>query len=346
MSNLKKVAEHAGVSIATVSRVINDTQNVNPKTKAKVELAIKKLNFYPNRVAQRLRSTGRKNKLIGLVLPDIQNPFYVDVIRGVEEFAYQNNFAVMIGNFGQDEKKEKLYLEILQSEEVDGFIVAPSHGKDKNIIKLIENDFSVVCIDRGLTTVDVDVVKVDNKKGAFNAIEYLIGLGHTKIAHITGHPQIPTTLERISGFEKALKKHNIPLDTNLVRSKKSDYESGSQLMGELLDLPEPPTAVFTANNLLTLGALETIHKRGLNIPDDISIVGFDDMYWSMSLNPPLTAVKQSGYEIGKRAAELLLQRLLDPDRSNVRLILNTELKIRQSCKEIPQFKQQTNYKKN
>ena len=285
MSNLKKVAELAEVSIATVSRVINNAHNVNPNTKAKVLTAIKKLDYYPNRVAQRLRNSGRKNKLLGLVLPDIQNPFYVDVVRGVEEFAYQNDFAVMIGNFGQDEKKEKLYLEILQSEEVDGFIVAPFHREDRNIKQIIKKGFNVVCIDRGLKDTNVDVIKVDNENGAYKAIEYLISLGHTKIAHITGRLDIPTTSERIKGFERAMKRHGIEIDEKLIRSKKSDYVSGVQLMSELLDLPEPPTAVFTGNNLLTLGALETIHKRGCNIPNDISIIGFDDMYWANSLNP-------------------------------------------------------------
>jgi LacI family transcriptional regulator/LacI family repressor for deo operon, udp, cdd, tsx, nupC, and nupG len=336
MSSLKKVAKQAGVSIATASRVINNSENVRPNTKAKVQQAIEDLNFHPNRVAQRLRSTQRKSKLIGLVLPDIQNPFYVDVIRGVEEFAYKNNFAVMIGNFGQDEKKEKLYLEILQSEEVDGFIVAPSHGKDENIANLIDKGYSVVCIDRGLTNVDVDLVKVDNIKGAFEAIEYLIKLGHTKIAHITGHPQIPTTLERIEGYEEAMRKYDISIDKKLIMNSNSDYESGSELMKKLLELPKPPTAVFTANNLLTLGALQTIHNKGLKIPDDISIIGFDDMYWSLSLNPPLTAIKQSGCDIGKRAAEILLQRINDPQRSNMSVILNTELKIRKSCKSLQQ----------
>jgi len=331
---MKNVAKLAEVSIATVSRVINNAKNVNPNTKAKVLLAIKKLDYYPNRVAQRLRSSSRKNKLIGLVLPDIQNPFYVDVIRGVEEFAYLNNFAVMIGNFGQDEKKEKLYLEILQSEEVDGFIVAPSHGKDQNIKRIINKEYSVVCIDRGLSEIDVDVVKVDNEHGTFNAIEYLISLGHKKIAHITGRQDIPTTQERIIGFERAMNENDVKIDYNLIKSKKSDYQSGVQLMGELLDLSDPPTAVFTANNLLTLGALETIHERGLNIPQDISIVGFDDMYWSNSLNPPLTAVRQSGYDVGKRAAELLLQRIQNSTRSNISVIIKTKLMIRKSCKNI------------
>lgn len=333
MSTLKDVADKAQVSISTVSRVINKEPLVKPKTKERVEAAISELNYRPNRVAQRLRSINSKNKLIGLVLPDIQNPFYVDVVRGVEECAYQHNFAVMIGNFDQDERKEKLYLDILQSESMDGLIVAPSRGRDKHIAQVIHNGYSVVCIDRGLIGTDVDVVKVNNEAGAYGAIDYLIGLGHRKIAHITGHPQIPTTIERVAGYEGAMAKNDIEIDDRLIKSSNSDYQSGATLMQELLDLPDPPTAVFTANNLLTLGALKTIHKNGLNIPDDISIVGFDDMYWSMSLNPPLTAVRQSGYDIGNKAAELLLQKIANPDRQTSSLVLDTELIVRQSCKK-------------
>jgi len=333
MSTLKDVADKAKVSISTVSRVINKEPLVKPKTREKVEAAISELNYRPNRVAQRLRSINTKNKLIGLVLPDIQNPFYVDVVRGVEECAYQHNFAVMIGNFDQDERKEKLYLDILQSESMDGLIVAPSHGRDQNIARVMENGYSVVCIDRGLIGMDVDVVKVNNEAGAYGAIDYLIGLGHRKIAHITGHPQIPTTMERVAGYEAAMARNDIEIDDRLIKSSNSDYQSGAALMQELLELPDPPTAVFTANNLLTLGALKTIHKKGLSIPDDISIVGFDDMYWSMSLNPPLTAVRQSGYDIGNKAAELLLQRIANPDRQTSSLVLDTELIVRQSCKK-------------
>ncbi|HLT91760.1 MAG TPA: LacI family DNA-binding transcriptional regulator [Woeseiaceae bacterium] len=332
MATLRDVALRAKVSVSTVSRVINNEPRVRKKTREKVEAAILELSYLPNRTAQRLRSLNAKNKLIGLVLPDIQNPFYVDVVRGVEECAYEYNFAVMIGNFAQDERKEKMYLDVLQSESVDGLIVAPSHGRDQHIARVMENGYTVVCIDRGLIGMEVDIVKVNNEAGAFGAIEYLIGLGHTRIAHITGHPDIPTTAERVAGYERAMAKYGVEVDPELIKSSNSDYQSGASLMRELLELPNPPTAVFTANNLLTLGALKTIHESERTIPDDISVVGFDDMYWSMSLNPPLTAVRQSGYEIGRKAAELLLKRLADPHRPAVSLVLDTELIVRQSCK--------------
>ena len=209
MSNLKAVAEHSKVSIATVSRVINNDPKVSRETVLKVQASIAALEYKPNRVAQRLRSSNSKTKLLGLIIPDIQNPFFVDVVRGVEDYAYQNNFAVMIGNFGQDEKKEKLYLDIFQSENIDGLIVAPIHGKDKGIENLVKKNIPVVCIDRGLTEIDVDVVKVDNELGAFNAIDHLLNMGHKRIAFISGNFKIPTYIERMSGYKKPFKFKNV-----------------------------------------------------------------------------------------------------------------------------------------
>lgn len=331
MSSLKEVADLAGVSVATVSRVLNGDDVVKSGTKDRVLSAIKKLNYSPNRVAQRLRSTRKTSKLIGLLIPDIQNPFYVDVIRGIEAYAYENNAAVIIGNFSQDVKKEKLYLDILRSESVDGFIVAPSNEKDIHVKQLITDGFPIVCIDRGLKDVEADLVKVDNQQGVYNAIHHLIGLGHSRIGFITGNPSIPTSLERIAGYEQAMREHALPIDPAIVVGKKSDYVSGSELTTYLLDLENPPTALFTGNNLLTLGALEILNQRGIRIPEELALIGFDDVYWANSLNPPLTAIRQPGYAIGKKAMELLMQRILDPERPMAHIILNTELMIRKSC---------------
>jgi LacI family transcriptional regulator/LacI family repressor for deo operon, udp, cdd, tsx, nupC, and nupG len=331
IASLKTVAEIAGVSIATVSRVLNADPVVKAETRLAVQKAIKNSGYHPNRVAQRLRSTSGSGKLVGLLIPDIQNPFYVDVIRGIEEYAYEKGSAVVIGNFSQDQKKEKLYIDILRSESVDGFIVAPYHGADQYVVELINEGRAVVCIDRGLTGIGVDVVKSDNERGAFIATEHLVNAGHTRIAHITGNPFIPTTQERIDGYVRALQKHGLPVLQELILGKDSDFKSGVEIAAALIDLPEPPTAIFAANNLVTLGALETILSRGLKIPEEMAIVGFDDVYWATSLNPPLTAVRQHGFEIGRRAIELLYQRIADPSRPAANVIIQTELMIRKSC---------------
>lgn len=332
MSSLREVAKFSNVSTATVSRVINNDPKVSAKTKQRVEAVIQQLNYLPNRVAQRLRSSHRKAKLIGLVIPDIQNPFYVDVVRGIEEFSYQNGFAVMIGNFGQDENREQLYLDLLQSENVDGFIVAPALQRDDKVRELVNKDFPLVCIDRELHNSDSDVVRVDNAQGAYNAIEHLLRLGHRRIGVISGNLSIQTYIDRLEGYKRALAEYNIEFDPELVYVKGSDFVSGVELTNEILDLDKAvrPTAIFTANNLITLGSLEAIHKRGIRIPEDISIVGFDDMYWSSSLNPPLTAVFQPGFEIGRMAADLLNQRILNPQKPKENIVMKTKLMIRRS----------------
>lgn len=329
--SLYEVAEKAGVSSATVSRVINNNPNVNPETRLKVQQVIKELKYTPNRVAKRLRNRNASNNLLGVLIPDIQNPFYVEVLRGIEDVAYENKYALIVCNFSQDEKKEKLYLDILQSESVDGLIAAPTHEQDQKVIHIVKSGLPIVCVDRGLLGVDVDVVVVENRKGAFSAVDLLAKSGYKRIAYISGLPQLPSSRQRELGYKDALAANGLPFDTELVRYGDSRHESGVKLCEELLNLDIPADAIFAGNNLITLGALETIHKRGLKIPDQVAIVGFDDMYWSISLNPPLTAVRQPAYEIGKRAAELLIQRINDPGRPTVSMTLKTELMIRNSC---------------
>ncbi len=330
MASMSDVARRAGVSIATVSRVLNNNGKVRESTRILILKAIKELKYQPSRVAKRLRSKSVSGNLLGVLIPDIKNPFYVEVLEGIEEVAYRNNYALIMCNFGQDDQKERLYLEILQSEGIDGLIAAPAHENDLQLKKMVKEGLPVVCVDRGLKDTDVDVVLVDNVRGAFQAVEHLILAGYRRIAYISGLSTIPSSLLRERGYREALAKYGVPCDPVLVRRGDSKHQSGIQLCGELLDLPDPPDALFAGNNLITLGALEEIHRRGLKIPKDIAIVGFDDMYWSSSLNPPLTAVRQPAGEIGRRAGELLIQRINDPQRTSVQMMLNAELIRRKS----------------
>ncbi len=329
--SLNKVAEEAGVSIATVSRVINDSPGVNPETRMKVQQVIKELKYTPNRVAKRLRNRNASGNLLGALIPDIQNPFYMEVLRGIEDVAYENKYALIMCNFSQDEKKEKLYLDILQSESIDGLIAAPTNEHDQEVISLVKTGLPIVCVDRGLSGVDVDVVLVENQKGAFTAVDHLAKAGYKRIAYISGLPQIPSSQQREQGYLDALSANGLAIDRNLIKYGDSRHESGVKLCEELLNYSDPPDAIFTGNNLITLGALETIHKKGLKVPGQIAIIGFDDMYWAISLNPPLTAVRQPAYEIGRRAAEQLILRINDPTRPTMSMILKTELMIRSSC---------------
>lgn len=330
MAGMNDIAQKAKVSIATVSRVLNNSGNVSETTRARVLKAVKELKYQPNRVAKRLRSKSGSSHMLGILIPDIQNPFYVDVLRGIEEVAYKQSYTLIICNYGQDEKKEKHYLETLRSEAIDGLIAAPAMEDDPLLRKMVLEGLPVVCVDRGLHGVDVDTVVVDNREGAFQAVHFLIESGYARIACISGMQSIPTTRHREHGYRDAHELAGLPVDETLVRWGDSTYTSGQKLCRELLSLGNPPDAIFAGNNLITLGALETIHKTGLQIPRDVAVIGFDDMVWSSSLNPPLTAVRQPAWEIGKRAGELLIQRIEEPGRPCIQMTLKTELMIRNS----------------
>ncbi len=329
--SLQDVARRAGVSTATVSRVMNKMKYVSADVKERVDRAIADLQYTPNRVARRLRVREGDRKLIGVLIPDIQNPFYVDVVRGIDELVLQNDYAIYICNFAQDYNREKAYLTRLKSESVDGLIVAPYHEKDKLVISLVNDGFPIVCVDRGLGDVEVDLVVVDNENGAYNAVKHLIELGHRRIGYAGGLFSIPTSRSRKDGYERALMDHGLPVDEELIRFGDSKHGSGKKLAHEFLNMANPPTALFTGNNVITLGALETIHANGIKIPEQIAVVGFDDMPWSISLNPPLTAVFQPGYEIGRQAARMLFERLDEPALEPRKIVLNTKLIVRQSC---------------
>lgn len=332
MAGLKEVANLAGVSIATVSRVINNAPNISDETRLRVQKAMKAINYRPSRIAKRLRSKSVTGNLVGVLFPDISNPFYVDVLTGIEDFLHSHSYLLIMCNLSQNAEKEKMYVDALVSESVDGLIVAPANEMDENIIALEKDNIPFVCIDRGLKDVKADIVLVDNVKGAYEAISFLIRQDYRKIAYISGLPEIPTSQQREAGYRQALEESGIPYMNELVKYGDSGMQSGIRLTRELLEQDQRPDAIFTGNNLITLGALEAVMKAGLHIPEDIAVIGFDDMPFSGTLNPPLTAVRQPAYEIGRRAAELLYQRILEPARPNVKIVLETELIIRKSTR--------------
>lgn len=331
MTSLTDVAKRAEVSIATVSRVINNSDKVVPETRRIVEKAMEELGYQPNRVARRLRQRGGKRHLLGLIIPDIQNPFFAELSRGVEDVAYANQFAVMLCNSDENLKKEKFYLDVLRSESVDGIILPPIHERDPVVYKLIEDGIPVVTVDRSLSQCTTDKVEVDNRRGAHEAVEHLIKLGHRRIGLIAGRLNVSTSRDRKQGFLDAMAAHKLPVSEAYVRGGDFKQASGRAMADQLLDLPEPPTAIFVLNNLMTVGALEAIHRRKLRIPADIAVIGFDDLPWAEALDPPLTVVRQPAYEVGQAAADLLLKRLQEPKRAETHLLLLPKLIIRSSC---------------
>lgn len=331
MPNLTDVAKRAKVSIATVSRVVNNSDKVVPATRDLVVKAIAKLGYKPNRVARRLRQRGGKCHLLGLIIPDIQNPFFSEMARAVEDTAYANEFAVMLCNSDEDLKKEQFYIDVMRSESVDGIILPPIHETDPVVMKLVESGMPVVTVDRSLAQNVTDKVEIDNHRGAYDAVEHLIGLGHRRIGLISGQQNISTSRERFRGFKDALAAHNLDVPPEYCVRGDFKQASGRALAEALLSLPFPPTALFVLNNLMTVGALEAIHSLGLKIPGEVALIGFDDLPWAEVFNPPLTVIRQPAYEVGAAAVELLLKRLADPKAPRAHLTLLPRLVIRKSC---------------
>lgn len=336
MALLKDVADRAGVSTATVSRVLNSPKKVSEHTRQKVRDAIKALGYQPNRVARRLSGRHEAARMISLIIPDIQNPFYSLVARGVEDVANNHHCVLILGNADGKPEKEERYLNLMRAESVDGIIAPPISEKEESlIVRLVKDGVPIVSIDGPMTSVEIDHVLVDNVKGAYEAVEQLIQLNHQRIGFIGGPLHYLGFKERFLGYKKALADHHIYLNETLIKMGESRPDNAHQLTRELLDLPDRPTALFTADNLITTGALEAIYAYRLRIPADISIVGFDDIPVARAFHPPLSVVRQSAYNLGYTAARLLFQRLQDPGKAPVKVVLEPELILRDSCARAP-----------
>jgi len=288
------------------------------------------LNFHPNRVARRLRQRSGRRHLLGLIIPEVENPHFSEIVRGVEDAAYAQEFAVMLCNSDDDPAKEKFYLDILQAESVDGVIVPPIHDRDPVLLAAAAGGLPLVVIDRHLECATVDTILVDNRLGGMLAVEHLLQRGHRAIAHIAGSPRNFTARVRKAAWAETLAAHGLSVPAEFLWWGDNRQESGAAGAEALLSLPQPPRAIFVGNNLMAAGALEAIHRRGLKVPDDIALVGFDDPPWARALSPALTTIRQPTQEIGRRAVALLLQRLIDPRAPVQRLILAPELMIRSS----------------
>jgi LacI family transcriptional regulator len=329
-ASLQEVAQRANVSIATVSRVLNKSDKVVPETRAIVEQALLDLGYRPSRVARRLRMKDGRAHLVGLIIPDIQNPFYAEIARGVEDAAYAAEYALLLCNSDERLDKERFYLEVMQAESVDGVVLPPFDEVDPAVIDLVKSGMPVVCVDRSLAKVKTDLVEVDNHRGAVEAVTHLLDRGHRSIALIEGRAQVSTSRERRRGYLDALEAAGIAPRKELIRSGDFKQESGRVLAHELFELRKPPTALFVCNNLMTVGALSALHQRGLRVPQDVAVVGFDDLPWAEALDPPLTVVRQPAYEVGRQAMELLLRRIMEPARAAVTLRLVPQLVVRRS----------------
>lgn len=330
MTTINDVAKRAGVSPVTVSRVLNGAPNVNAATRERVNRVIAELGYVPNILARSLRS--RRTRSLALILPDITNPFWPTVARGVEDAAQQGGYTVLLCNSDENAEKQARYLEVVVSQQVDGVIIAPCDSDSSHLALLRERSIATVVIDRRIDDWDVDTVRGDSIGGAHALVRHLIDLGHKRIAMLTGPENTSTSQDRVAGYEAALSHAGILVDADLVRYGEFRESSGHEMMRDLLGGHPDITAVFAANNAIALGALEAIGERGLKVPQDVALVCFDDLSPTSQVFPFLTVAEQPAYQIGFEAAQLLLNALATrAPRAPRHIMLPSRLIIRHSC---------------
>lgn len=326
--SITEVARLAKVSSATVSRVLSQKPHVREEVRDRVLQAVKELGYQPSRVARSLRV--QTSQIIGLIISDIQNPFFTSLVRAVEDEAYKHNYAIFLCNSDENNAKESLYIDLMLAERAAGVIITPTHETGSNIQKLLDINVPVVAVDRRIADVDVDTVVLDNRDAARRLINHLLDQGHQRIGAILASPEITTGHERFQGYTLAFNEHNIQVIQEYVRTGLPKEYVGYQYTNELLDLPNPPTALFLGNNLLTIGALHAIQDRRLNVPQDLSVACFDDPGWASLMKPKLTVIEQPTYQMGQAAADLILQRIANRERPTQEIIFEPRIHIRES----------------
>jgi LacI family transcriptional regulator len=315
----------------TVSRVINDSERVSPETRRRVEQAISDLGYVPSRLARGL--SRQRTGTLSVIVPDVANPFFTAVVRAAEEVARRADYHVILCDTRADLSVERDVIEELIAHRVEGVVIAPvSDRSATHLRRLAEFGVPFVLIDRTVPGVDCDVVLGDSSGGARRLVEHLISLGHRRIGFIVESDDVSTARDRRRGYEAALNAAGIPLDPALIAHAAPDPSGGSAGMARLLELEERPTAVFTVNNLVALGAIEAVRAAGLDVPDNVALVCFDDIEFASRLYPFLTAMEQPAQTFGTLGTQLLLERIegRGPDRRH-EVVLPGEFIIRKSC---------------
>jgi LacI family transcriptional regulator len=328
---LREVGRLAGVSAMTVSRVINGRAGVDAETQRKVEQAIEALDYVPNRIARGLLS--QKTQTIGLIVPDVVNPFFGPVVRGAETTARRAGYRVLLCNSEGDLRLERAYIEDLVAHRVEGLLLAPASDETRHsIFPLLRGSFPVVLLDRSLPESDCDLVVSDSVSGARRLTEHLIAIGHRSIAHLTDADDTSTGRDRLQGYREALATAGIPARDELVFRTTVDQLGGYRAAQEVLALDPRPTAIFAVNNMTAIGAMKALRERGLSVPEDMALVCFDDVEHLAVLSPFLTVVDQPAETLGSLGAQLLLERIAGKagPRSR-RVVLQTDLIVRRSC---------------
>ncbi len=333
MPTIRDVADAAQVSTSTVSHVINETRYVSPATRQRVLQAMAELKYSPNRLARSLRSS--ESMTLGVLLPNSANPYFAEILLGIEAACFDLGYNIIMGNANDDRDRELAYLQVLISRQVDGILLISTGAYNESVALLASHETPVVMVDRSADIPTVDEIFTANKDGGLLATNYLLQLGHRRIGCITGPSFLTPSAERVAGYYEALELAGIPVQDELVVTGNFQHESGYQACRRLLQLTPPPTAIFACNDLMAVGALCAIHEAGLRVPDDVSVIGYDDIPLADYTVPRLTTIAQPARQIGRMAVEQLVARLKKahdaPPRQEV---LPVSLVERDSCRHV------------
>jgi LacI family transcriptional regulator len=329
MPTIREVAQKSGVSSATVSHVINGSRYVSEEVQARVRAVMTEIGYQPNALARSLRRG--ESYTLGLILPDSGNPFFAEIARSIEAAAFDSGYNIILCNTEENRNRESLYVEVLRNKQVDGIIFVATGDQTDAIPQFLRSELPVVLVDRHLPAIQSDEVMLDNHQGGYLAAQHLISLGHRRIGCIAGPSTVTPSTQRVTGYKSALADHGLPVDEALIMRGDFHPGSGWTVTRTLLNVPDPPTAIFACNDMMAIGALRAASECGRRVPADLAIVGFDNIELAAYTTPPLTTIGQPIQNMGRIAAKLIIERIKDrtlPPRCET---LPAALVIRDSC---------------
>lgn len=329
MSTMKDVAEAAGVSVTTVSHVINKTRYVSDVLKSRVLAAMAELDYRPNTLARSLRKG--ETHIIGLILPDTTNLFFAEIAKCIEDIGYRYGYNVILCNSDNNLDKQQTYVETLVNRQTDGVIFISSGRSDEDIRELADAQIPTVIVDRDISSKGADVVLVDNEYGGYLATSHLVERGHRHIACVVGPFDLTPSADRLLGYRQALAETEIPIREDYILKGDFGFQSGQKAITELLSLTDIPTAVFICNDMMAIGGINAVQRHCLNVPNDLAIVGFDDIQLARDTYPALTTVAQPVSKMAEVTMDLLMQRIKGENiAAPQRVVLQPELIVRET----------------
>lgn len=333
-ATLKKIAQIAGVNISTVSRALNDSPLITQETKEKVLAIAESMNYFPNSLARGL--VNHKSETIGIILPKIfflQGPFFSEVLRGIEHVSVRNGYNILIASATGKKQEKNFPFNLTRGKRIDGMVIINEQQRIRNLLAIKKENFPFVFLNRYIKDAAINCVSSDNMQGGYLATNHLIKLGHRRIAAVTGSFKMAASHERLQGYKSALEEQGIAFDMKLVQEGlfEQGIESGVECTKRFFEQEELPTAIFAFSDEIAIGVMQVIKNKGLRIPEDIAVVGYDNIEYSAHLSPPLTTISQNPFTIGSESCQMLINILNDQSLEKNHILIPVNLIVRDSC---------------